>query len=411
MAEEIRFPRLGWSMEEGRFISWLKKEGQWVEAGTPLFEMEGEKAIQEIESLAAGFLRIADDAPTANSTVNVGRLLGYLLEKNTEDTPPEGKTNPSSEQTELPKSDSQTPKTVQASVASTTTTHTQNLTQAQTSANRERRHRCSPRARRLAQRLGIDIRSLQGTGRGGRIREADVQAARPQSVGFTPRRKAIAERLRRSISNTVPVTLHTTLDVTQWVRYREQQKSLKSSYVPSYTDLFALVIARVLPNHPSVCVRWNETHTDLVRIAPESIGVGIAVDTTDGLLVPVISSVSNRTLEELVQESRRLIAKGREGRLTMEDMDGGTITLSNLGAYGIDRFTPILNYPEIAILGLGAIRTEPVFIRDTNATDGRRLEARERMTLSLTFDHAALDGAPAAAFLQDLVAAIEDVRP
>lgn len=405
MAEEIRFPRLGWSMEEGRFISWLKKEGQWVEAGTPLFEMEGEKAIQEIESLAAGFLRIADDAPEPNSTVNVGRLLGYLLEKTTDDNPPKGTVSPSSEQTERPKSDSQAINAIQEPAASTTKV-TEN-----TVAGRDKRHRSSPRARRLAQRLGIDIRSIQGSGRGGRIREADVQAARPQSVGFTPRRKAIAERLRRSVSNTIPVTLHTTLDVTQWVRYREQQKSFKSSFVPSYTDLFALVIARVLPNHPSLCVRWNEKHTDLVRIAPEAIGVGIAVDTTDGLLVPVISSISRLTLEELVQESRRLIAKGREGRLTTADMDGGTITLSNLGAYGIDRFTPILNYPEVTILGLGAIRTEPVFVRDTNAPDGRRLEARERMTLSLTFDHAALDGAPAAAFLKDLVDAIENVRP
>lgn len=405
MAEEIRFPRLGWSMEEGRFISWLKKEGQWVEAGTPLFEMEGEKAIQEIESLAAGFLRIADDAPEPNSTVNVGRLLGYLLEKTTDDNPPAGTVSPSSEQTERPKSDSQAINAIQEPAASTTKV-TEN-----TVAGRDKRHRSSPRARRLAQRLGIDIRNIQGSGRGGRIREADVQAARPQSVGFTPRRKAIAERLRRSVSSTIPVTLHTTLDVTQWVRYREQQKSFKSSFVPSYTDLFALVIARVLPNHPSLCVRWNEKHTDLVRIAPEAIGVGIAVDTTDGLLVPVISSISRLTLEELVQESRRLIAKGREGRLTTADMDGGTITLSNLGAYGIDRFTPILNYPEVTILGLGAIRTEPVFVRDTNAPDGRRLEARERMTLSLTFDHAALDGAPAAAFLKDLVDAIENVRP
>ena len=405
MAEEIRFPRLGWSMEEGRFISWLKKEGQWVEAGTPLFEMEGEKAIQEIESLAAGFLRIADDAPEPNSTVNVGRLLGYLLEKTTDDNPPAGTVSPSPEQTERPKSDSQAINAIQEPAASTTKV-TEN-----TVAGRDKRHRSSPRARRLAQRLGIDIRSIQGSGRGGRIREADVQAARPQSVGFTPRRKAIAERLRRSVSSTIPVTLHTTLDVTQWVRYREQQKSFKSSFVPSYTDLFALVIARVLPNHPSLCVRWNEKHTDLVRIAPEAIGVGIAVDTTDGLLVPVISSISRLTLEELVQESRRLIAKGREGRLTTADMDGGTITLSNLGAYGIDRFTPILNYPEVTILGLGAIRTEPVFVRDTNAPDGRRLEARERMTLSLTFDHAALDGAPAAAFLKDLVDAIENVRP
>jgi pyruvate dehydrogenase E2 component (dihydrolipoamide acetyltransferase) len=156
-----------------------------------------------------------------------------------------------------------------------------------------------------------------------------------------------------------------------------------------------------------MCKRWDETLGDLVDVHPKGIGVGIAVDTKDGLLVPVIDQVVVRSIEEIVIESRRLITKARSGGITSTEMQGGVITLTNLGAYGIDGFTPILNYPEIAILGLGAIRTEPVFVEDATAVGGKRLEARDRMVLSLTFDHAAVDGAPAAAFLKDIVETVE----
>ena len=160
--------------------------------------------------------------------------------------------------------------------------------------------------------------------------------------------------------------------------------------------------SQVLRHHRALAVRWNGDHSDLIPIEPEAFGIGLAVDTRDGLLVPVIRNVLKSSLEEITGESQRLIERAREGALVRDEMEGGVITLTNLGGYGIDAFTPIINYPEVAILGIGSIRREPVY------TDGERIEPRDRMTLSLTFDHAALDGAPAAAFLRDIVAAIRD---
>jgi pyruvate dehydrogenase E2 component (dihydrolipoamide acetyltransferase) len=174
-----------------------------------------------------------------------------------------------------------------------------------------------------------------------------------------------------------------------------------SSNVPSFTDIIAQQIAIVLAQHPSMRVRWNGDHSDLILLEPEACHVGLAVDTPEGLLVPVIRDVFNAQLERIATESQRLIGLARSGRLTRAQMDGGVITLTNLGSYGIDAFTPIINYPEIAILGIGAIRPEPIFV------DAQRVDIRQVMSLSLTFDHAAVDGAPAAAFLKSLVGALE----
>lgn len=149
-------------------------------------------------------------------------------------------------------------------------------------------------------------------------------------------------------------------------------------------------------------VRWNADHSDLLALAPEDCHVGLAVDTPDGLLVPVIQGVGGLDLDQVAAESQRLIGLARLGRLTRGQMEGGVITITNLGSYGIDAFTPIINYPEIAILGVGAIRLEPVFV------DEHEVVARHIMTLSLTFDHAAIDGAPASAFLKSLVDNLEN---
>jgi pyruvate dehydrogenase E2 component (dihydrolipoamide acetyltransferase) len=140
----------------------------------------------------------------------------------------------------------------------------------------------------------------------------------------------------------------------------------------------------------------------LIPIEPADCHVGLAVDTTEGLLVPVIRSVASMEFEQISIESKRLIEIARSGRLTRNQMEGGVITLTNLGSFGIDAFTPIINYPEIAILGIGTIRREPTFVEKD------RIEARHWMTLSLTFDHAAIDGAPAAAFLKSLTDKLED---
>ena len=492
MAEEIRFPRLGWSMEEGRFVGWLRKSGDTIREGEPLFEMEGEKAVQEIESVGSGILFIPTTAPEPDSVLGVGAVLGYLLAPG--EVPPgeaggpiasaggaktDGSNHDRSPQEqllagglglpeeELPQDDSDTSEQGVAATSSPGGPASPSVRrQARqlgvdiarvvgsgrsgrvTAADVARHSRsevdaaileieseemasqrdastdtmdsvqgktASPRARRAAKALGIDWRDVPGSGRSGRVREADVvgaargQSRKPTSSSssskrFGPRRKAIADRLRASQRATVPVTLHTVADVTGLVAYREQQKVLQSSYVPAYTDLIAKLLAVVLDRHPAMAVRWNGDHTDLDEVPRDAFHIGIAVDTPDGLLVPVVRSVGSRSIEGVVEESRRLIARAREGRLTREEMSGGVMTITNLGAYGIDGFTPIINLPEIAILGLGAIRREPVF------REGDRVEARDRMVLSLTFDHAAIDGAPAAAFLKELVTTIEGMK-
>lgn len=400
MAEEIRFPRLGWSMEEGRFVQWLKSDGDLVREGEILFEMEGEKALQEIESVGNGILKIAADAPQPDEVVQVGRLLGYLLlpnEKVPEDGSPSQPTVLSDVQ---PKADEQGPQGIEPAEDSIS----------------ESRVIATPRARRLAQETGVVWSELVGSGRDGRIREADVRnAAKALNVSsqgvhkdganrFTPRRKMIAERLRMSREQTIPVTLTTQVDVSQLVAYREMQKKMQNVRVPAFTDLFAKHVAIVLARHPAMSIRWNHDHTELHDVPASEFHIGIAVDTSDGLLVPVIRDVSTKSLDEIVSQSKALIEKARSGRLTREEMSGGVLSITNLGSFGIDAFTPIINAPEIAILGLGAIRREPMF--DAYG----QVKAVERMVLSLTFDHAAVDGAPAAAFLKDLVSEIESVH-
>jgi pyruvate dehydrogenase E2 component (dihydrolipoamide acetyltransferase) len=260
----------------------------------------------------------------------------------------------------------------------------------------------------VAAELGVDWTRLAGSGRDGRIRDADIRAARgaefsPQPCHppdlLTARRKAIGQRLRFSRNATVPVTLTTTADVTNLVGLRRQVQAGAARAVPAYTDFAAILAARVLRQHPQLSVRWSEQQDSLVAVADSGIHIGIAVDTTDGLLVPVVRDILRKSLVGIAEETRRLAERARTGRLTAAEMQDAVLTISNLGAYGIDAFTPVINYPEVAIMGLGAVRREPVVHGDD------RILVRERMVLSLTFDHAAIDGAPAAAFLADVAAA------
>ena len=410
MAEEIRFPRLGWSMEEGRFVGWLKKHGDQVKEGDLLFEMEGEKALQEIESVGSGTLFIHADSPKSDSVVQVGVVLGYLLADGEVSPDARPLTPVGSMVTEPLLSGMDT-----SSVPTTPLMNQEHRDQSDTEVAPQRVV-VTPRARRLAESLSIDWQGLVGTGRENRVREADVLAA-AQKLGtispvpenlhenrFTSRRKAIAGRLRRSRELTIPVTLNTTVDVTSLVLFREMQKKMQAAHVPGYADLFAKYVALVLARHPAMAVRWNDDHSELYSVPTSEFHIGLAVDTSEGLLVPVLRHVYDSPIEKIVEQSKELIGKARSGKLSMRDMSPGVISITNLGAWGIDAFTPIINIPEIAILGLGAIRKEPVV-----AADGQ-IVVRERMVLSLTFDHAAVDGAPAAAFLKDLVTDIESLK-
>ncbi len=259
----------------------------------------------------------------------------------------------------------------------------------------------TPRARRVAGELGIDWSRVPGTGRGGRIREADVRnaAATKPSSPLSATRRVIAERMTLSRQNTVPVTLHTTADASALVRLRNEFKSTPDTAgipLPSYNDMLVKLAAAALQKHAVLNSRWDGDH---LLTLPE-INIGIAVDTDAGLLVPVIHGVTKLSLRDVAALSRDLIERTRSRHLSPAEFRGGTFTITSLGSFGIDAFNPVINYPECAILGVGRILHQPVAV-------GEAIALRDMITLSLTFDHRAFDGAPAARFLQTLVRLIE----
>jgi len=419
MAIEINVPRLGWSMEEGTFIEWLKREGEAVQAGEPLFAIEGDKAIQEVEAIGSGILRISPAAPENGEVVKVGVTLAFLV------GPEEG--DPF--QTALSKTAGAIPRKPEQT-AKAWTSERQNGDSADddcssppafehVSKDAERsyakRPRISPRAARIAAELGIDWKRLVGSGRTGRIRERDVRAAaatKPKTlksapdVGTAPQptfRRTIAARMAEGAHATAPVTLTTTADATNLVSLRAQFKAAVKStdeLVPNYTDLVAKLAARALMEHPALNQQWIDGRI----VAPEGIHIAIAVDTPAGLLAPVLRDVLTLGLRDIAARTRDLKTRALAGRLESPELGGGTFTISNLGAFGIDAFTPIINVPQCAILGLGRIERRPAVV-------GEQIVPREMITLSLTFDHRIVDGAPAARFLAALRGGIENPGP
>jgi pyruvate dehydrogenase E2 component (dihydrolipoamide acetyltransferase) len=434
MPHPITVPRLGWSMEQGTFLGWKKKDGDFVRAGEVLFELEGEKAAQEIESLDSGILRIPANAPKEGTVVLVGSLLAYLLAEG-EPIPPEGGgegVSPAASLSDphpnpLPKGEGTAAKRL-VPVASpaarrlarelgvnvssvtagnggrVTAADIRSLGQSAAPASTSRII-SSPRARRVAKELGINWKSLAGSGKSGRIRECDVRAAaghsQPESAGtripISSRRRTIAARMAASCQQTAPVTLTTRADATNLVNLRAQFKTAGGDVVPSYADILVKLAAAALQQHPIMAARWEETHLAL----PNGIHIGIAVDTEEGLIVPVLRDVPSLSLLQLAARARELIESARNNKLKADDLQGGVFTITNLGAFGIDAFTPIINLPETAILGIGCIRREPAVVDN-------QIVPRDQITLSLTFDHRIVDGAPAARFLQAIRLAVEN---
>lgn len=439
MAQEICIPRLGWSMEEGTFVGWLKKDGDAVKEGEPLFELEGEKAIEEVAAIDSGILRIPASAPEPGSVVAVGSVIGYLTEVgetlpspgNAPATPAQPKVRLLTRNDVLMPAPPSVRRLARELGILPSQIHTTDPWGRITAADVQRaaagrsaaglplvedggqRKFSTPRARALARQMGIDWQALEGSGRDGRVRTRDVEQASgnaatiAEETGRGPsnisnRRKVIAERMRISHQRTVPVTLTSQADATELVALRQRWKASAITLLPSYTEMIVKIAAEVLSKHRNVAARWNHEQTSLEFPKGDGFHLGIAVDTPDGLLVPVLRDCVHRTLSDLVQESRALVEKARSGRLTAAQMQGGVFTVSTLGSFGVDGFTPVINFPETAILGVGALRREPV------VDGGNDIMIRDRLTLSLTFDHAAMDGAPAAAFLQNVVNRIEN---
>ncbi|MSR32372.1 MAG: 2-oxo acid dehydrogenase subunit E2 [Gemmataceae bacterium] len=411
MTVEIQIPRLGWNMEQGVFLGWLKNEGDLVRAGEPLFTLEGDKAAQEIEALETGVLRLASKGPKEGETVLVGAVIGRL---ETTAAPTTQEHPVTFHPLALPAaSPSQRWKARQVGIDSSPLQPSQPgeripvavLTKTvSTQPVRETGHpvgrpAVTPRARRAAKQLGIDPYSLPGSGANGRVRERDVlptgKETPPPGVEYfplSPVRKTIAQRLSQSLQSTVPVTLTMKVDATALVALRENLKAQGTA--PSYNDILLRICARVLPGFPPLNARWENDRLAVFKEAH----IGLAVDTDYGLVVPVVSNAGGLSLGQISERTRELIAKARNRSLKGNETSGGTFTLTSLGSFGIDAFTPIINWPETAILGVGRIVLQPAVVAG-------QIVAQHQLTLSLTFDHRAVDGAYAARFLQALAAA------
>jgi pyruvate dehydrogenase E2 component (dihydrolipoamide acetyltransferase) len=399
MASEVKLPRLGQGMESGTVTKWLKNEGDAVAKGEPLYEIDTDKVTQEVESDFAGvLLKIAlreGEAP-------VGQTIAYIGEAGEEvaaASEPEAAPQPEEVSDTLKVSDTvpEAPRAPEAPPAPTTSNG---------------RIKASPLARRLARERGIDLSSLSGTGPEGRIVAKDVEGAeaRPatppapaavptgdiESVPLTNIRKTIARRLTAAWQAPV-FQLTVTADMTRANELVARARELNPDVRITLTDLLAKVCAQALMRHRDVNVQYTE---DALLRFPTA-NVGIAVAAPQGLIVPVLRSVERLALAEVAAVRGDVVGRARDNKLTTQDLEDGTFTISNLGMFGIEQFVAVLNPPQAAILAVGATVDTPV------ARSGA-VEVRPIMTLTLTVDHRAVDGAEGADFLRTVKTFLED---
>jgi pyruvate dehydrogenase E2 component (dihydrolipoamide acetyltransferase) len=367
-------PKLGMAMKKGTLKRWLVAEGGAVELGKPLLEVMTEKINAVVESPASGVLGRVVVAP--NTELPVGALLALIGEA--------GDAFPPAQELGQPGR----PVAAAAPAAAPEVL-------------------ASPAARRLARDLGIDIAEVSPSTAGKRITTDDVEAfaaareaappappAAGRTIPFTGIRKVVAERLQDSLHGMAQVTISREADVSGLVGLRERLApgfEAASGIHLTYTDLFVEIVARLLTEHPLL----NATLDGDTIVAWEAVHMGVAVALEDGLIVPVIRNSHCRPLREIAADRVELTGKAQAGALNLEEVEGGTFTISNLGSFGADSFTPIVNPPQCAILGIGRIVDKPVVVDGT-------VQVRPSMWLSLTFDHRLVDGAPAARFLQAL---------
>lgn len=399
MAIEVTMPKFGLTMHEGTVQRFFKAVGDQVRAGEPLYEVETEKVLYEVEAPASGVFAVA--LVEEGATVECGVAVAVIAEAN-EDLAALRSQYGGNGAAPAPKP---------AQAASPAASPAPAPSPSESGARRA----ISPVAKKLAAELGVDLDKVAGTGPGGRITREDVEraakapAAAPKGaiapeaasatrgapsgeVTRTPVRgirKIVAERMHHSLQSTAQLTITTEADVTAAVELRER---MSRDFEFTYTDLLIQAAARALLKHP----RMN-SHMDGNEIvtAPQA-NVGVAVALEDGLIVPVIHDAAGKSLREIAALSRELGEKARSGKLKLEEVSGGTFTISNLGTYGVDAFTPILNQGETGILGVGRIIEKPAIHRG-------EITRRAMMTMSLTIDHRVIDGAPAARFLRALI--------
>lgn len=391
MATEVILPRLGQGMESGTIVRWLKSEGEAVEKGEPLFELDTDKVTQEVEAEASGvLLKIA----VSEGEVPVGRTVAFIGSEG-EDVPDVAEAAPKAEDGDKAQEPEREPEPEKQAPAQ--------------SGNG--RIKASPLARRLARERGIDLGSLSGTGPEGRIvaedvargevdvpppARAEVPSGEVERVELTNIRKTIARRLTEAWQ--IPVfQLQASADMTRAnalvAKLRERDPDVRVTV----TDVLTKVCAAALMRHREV----NAEFTDEAILLHPSANVGIAVAAPQGLIVPVLRSAERLSLAEIAAVRGDLVGRARDNKLRAEDLEGGTFTISNLGMYAVEKFTAVLNPPQAAIVAVGATEDRVVSL-------GGEPAVRPMLTLTATFDHRAVDGAPAAAFLQTVKESLED---
>ena len=427
MATPVLMPLMGMTMEEGIVSKWLVEAGATVTKGQEILEFETDKINATVEAPEDGVLGGLTAQP--GDAVPVQGVLAYILEPGEEppaaEAPPAAAPEPAAAPAPAapmpaPAAPPPAPAPAPAPVVAA----------APVAAAADGRIKSSPLARRIARELGVVIAGLAGSGPGGRIIERDVRAAAmapavaaaptvavapaiptpaiPAAIGEPAAgttipvagvRKVIAERMLQSLQQSAQVTLVTEVDGR---RFHELRTELAARHEPalgfkiSYNDLLIRVCAHALREHPRANASLDG---DVIRLH-EAVNVGLAIEAGGDLVVANVKQADRKSLVEIASDLRGVVERARANQLALDDITGGTFTISNLGLYGIDAFTPVLNPPESAILGVGALREKAV------ARDGE-VVAQLSVTLSLTFDHRIIDGAPAARFLARIRELIE----
>jgi pyruvate dehydrogenase E2 component (dihydrolipoyllysine-residue acetyltransferase) len=420
MASDVVMPRLSDSMEEGTILKWLVDEGGEVKRGEPLVEVETDKANMTYEADTDGTLievvaKEGDTLPVGEVIARIGEAGeapsgGGESKKEPKDTGGDGKAAEAEEKAERAKAKAAEAKEALGREPATATA------EAPGDAG-DGRVKASPVARRMARDLGVELAELEGSGPGGRIVKADVEAAAGNGGAGTAEREERAapaaqpsrgtgpkgnpsveelSRLQQTVSRrmaeskaTAPdFALSLDVDMTRCVELRQRLKEVADP-APSFNDMVVKAAAMALREHPRVNGAYRDGKWELYP----NVNVGLAVAADDALVVPTIADADKRSLGDIARQARALIEKVREGKITPPEVSGGTFTVSNLGMYGIESFTAIINPPQAALLTVGAMMKKPV------VDDRGRIVARDAMTLTLVCDHRILYGADGARFL------------
>jgi pyruvate dehydrogenase E2 component (dihydrolipoamide acetyltransferase) len=402
MATDVKLPRLGQGMESGTIVKWLKSEGESVEKGEPLYELDTDKVTQEVEAEASGvLLKIA----VAEGEVEVGRTIAVIGEQGEQVSVPAAADNGANgreQPSERPAREREPAGGARAEQAVRETAS-------------DGRIKASPLARRIARERGIELSGVSGTGPEGRVVAEDVERAAASSTApaqapapslpapeveveqLSSMRKTIARRLTEAWQAPV-FQLGITVDMERALELRRRLVALHGDDPkPTISDLITKVCAAALMRHRAVNALYKGDVVELHGTA----NIGIAVAIPNGLVVPVIRACERKTIAEIASARSDLVERARSGKLRQPDLEGGTFTISNLGMFGIERFIAVLNPPQAAILAVGSTEDRPVVVEGA-------VVVRPRMELTLTCDHRAIDGATGARFLGDVKAFLEE---